>query len=294
MSCVDSVAGSVAVTMGEPIDSESVASSAFAEATAVSRVSATGFVGTVADGWDIFGNANGGYLLAIAARAMAVVAGRPPLTITAHYLAPAGVGPCQIDVSEIRRGRRFVTLSAALSMGDRQILQVLGTFGDQAPPSPDVPFHVAAAPPSLDPWDDSRPSASGEPDPSSPLPAMMHQLDLRLRPADVGFSQGEKSGRAEIAGWFALADHGPLDEIGLLLAADAFAPAIFNLDLPVAWAPTVELTVHIRGIPVEGPLRCTFSTRFLHGGMLEEDGEIWDSADNLVALSRQLALSPRS
>ena len=39
-------------------------------------------------GWDIAGNANGGYLLAVAARALAGATGRPdPVTVTAHYLS---------------------------------------------------------------------------------------------------------------------------------------------------------------------------------------------------------------
>jgi hypothetical protein len=56
------------------------------------------FAGVVQPGWDIGGHANGGYLLAIAGRAMAEVTGRPPLSITAHYLAPAFAGPCVVDV----------------------------------------------------------------------------------------------------------------------------------------------------------------------------------------------------
>ena len=59
------------------------------------------------------------------------------------------------------------------------------------------------------------------------------------------------------------------------------------------WAPTVELTVHIRGVPAPGPLRCSFRSRFVHDGLLDEDGEIWDSTGVLVAQSRQLALIPR-
>ena len=117
---------------------------------------------------------------------------------------------------------------------------------------------------------------------------------MRLRPGDDGFRTGTPTGRAEIAGWFALAAEEPIDEIGLLLVADALAPAIFNSGLPFAWVPTVELTVHIRATPAPGPLRCVFRTRFVAGGMLEEDGEIWDATGTLVAQSRQLALTPRS
>jgi hypothetical protein len=81
--------------------------------------------------------------------------------------------------------------------------------------------------------------------------------------------------------------------IGLLLVADAFPPPIFNTTLPAAWVPTVELTVHVRGVPEPGPLRCWFRSRFVHDGLLDEEGEIWDSTGKLVAQSRQLALLPR-
>jgi Acyl-CoA thioesterase C-terminal domain len=61
----------------------------------------------------------------------------------------------------------------------------------------------------------------------------------------------------------------------------------------VAWTPTVELTAHVRARPAAGWLRCVFTTRFVTGGFLEEDGEVWDETSTLVAQSRQLALIPR-
>ena len=54
--------------------------------------------------------------------------------------------------------------------------------------------------------------------------------------------------------------------------------------------------------PTEGPkpammerlaIRCSFRSRFVHDGLLDEDSEIWDSEGTLVAQSRQLALMPR-
>jgi len=51
--------------------------------------------------------------------------------------------------------------------------------------------------------------------------------------------------------------------------------------------------VTVKVEPVPGWLRCRFTTRFVSGGFLEEDGEIWDGDGRLVAQSRQLALVPR-
>jgi acyl-CoA thioesterase len=54
------------------------------------------------------------------------------------------------------------------------------------------------------------------------------------------------------------------------------------------------LTAHVRARPAPGWLRCVFTTRFVTGGFLEEDGELWDDTGRLVAQSRQLALIPRA
>ena len=97
--------------------------------------------------------------------------------------------------------------------------------------------------------------------------------------SDVGFRTGQPSrGRPRWPGGSRSPTSEPIDAIALLLAADAFPPAVFNTDLPVAWVPTVELTVHVRGVPAPGPLRCEFRTRFVHDGLLDEEGAIWDSS----------------
>jgi hypothetical protein len=238
-------------------------------------------------GWDIGGNANGGYLMAIVARAMAAVTGRPPLSVTGHYLSPGPVGDCVVEVTLVRSGRRMATATGSLKMGDRELLRMLGTFADQ---DPSGVLYTDGAPPILPAYEDCVPAPGPMDD---DVPGLVARLDNRLRPGDEGFRTGAPTGVAEIVGWFDFADRGQIDLFGLLLAADAFPPPIFNADVPASWVPTLELTVHLRAIPVPGPLRCVFKSRFIQGGLLDEDAELWDAAGQMVCQSRQLALIPK-
>jgi acyl-CoA thioesterase len=262
----------------------------FETATAVRRRDDGAYDATIEPGWDIGGNANGGYLIAIAARAMADAVDRPPLSLTAHYLSPGKVGPCVIAVDVLRAGRRMATAAGRLAAGGTDLLALVGTFGEQASGS-DGPSVIDAAPPDLPPIEEC---IRGGPPPGAGESGFGDRVHARYRPADVGFRDGSPSGRAEMAGWFEFSDYHPVDAFGLLLATDAFAPVCFNRpEFPMSWAPTLELTVHVRGVPSPGPLRCLFRSRFMRSGMFEEDGELWDSSGALVAQSRQLALIPR-
>jgi hypothetical protein len=261
----------------------------FATATAVHPAAAGEWTASIQPGWDIAGNANGGYLLAMAARALVGATGRPdPVTVTAHYLSPGQPGSVRIVTAVLKQGRRFATGTAAMYSGDRPLLAVLGTLGDLS--RADGPELVEGGPPEL-----PSPEDCVRLDPAGTFPPpFMGRVDLRIHPDDASFATGRQSGQPRMRGWFRLPDDEPVDSIALLCAVDAFPPTAFNARLPVAWTPTVELTAHVRANPAPGWLRCRFSTRFVTAGFLEEDGEIWDSADRLVGQSRQLALVPRS
>jgi len=264
----------------------------FANTTSVLASSTDGaatYKGEIAPNWDIAGNANGGYLLALAARAMAETVERPhPVSVTCHYLAPAKRGPVTVDTTVVRAGRRFATVQARVS-ADKPLAQLLGMFGDMS--LADEPNLLATAVPPLPPVEDCVKIEAGEP--GGFPPDILRNIDARIHPEDTGAYGEGASGKAQIRGWFRLPNDQPLDTYTLLLAVDAFAPTSFNTGLPVGWTPTLELTAHIRGLPEPGWLRCFFSTRFITGGFLEEDGEIWDSSNRLVAQSRQLSLVAR-
>ena len=260
-------------------------STEFAAATAVHRRDDGAYDARIVDGWDIGGNANGGYVIALAARAMADAVGRPPLSLTAHDLSPGRPGPVVVDVDVIRAGRRMATVAGRVRADTTEILALLGTFAEQVPGGPSV---IVGEPPVLPP---SEQCVSASP----PVESGFHdRIVSSMRPVDAGFRDGHPSGTAEVAGWFELPDADVVDVFALLMATDAFAPVVFNrAEFPLGWSPTLELTVHVRGIPAPGPLRCRFSSRFIADGMFDESGELWDSTGRLVAHSRQLALVPR-
>jgi hypothetical protein len=129
----------------------------------------------------------------------------------------------------------------------------------------------------------------------SPVPPQFTKdIDIRLHPDDVfDIGSGPRDGPAEVRGWFRLPEGELVDPAGLAFVCDAFPPAIFNSSLPVGWTPTIDLAVQIRDRGSQGLLACRFTTRHVTGGLLEEDGEVWNPDGGLVALSRQLALVPR-
>lgn len=267
-----------------------------AEASAVSELGPGVYRGEVHDGWDIGGNANGGYLIAIAARAMLLATDRDdPVTVTSHYLRPGRPGPVDIAVEVVKEGKRFSTARATMTAADgTPILTVLGTFGSVPGPGDDAgPTFLDGRPPDL-PDPDQCLRRADRARTEGPPQSFAERLGVSLHPEDARFEEGGRSGRAEIRGWFELLDDEPIDTVALLLATDAFPPTVFNIDIPVAWVPTVELTTHVRGRPAPGPLACRFATRFVQNGFLEEESEVWDRAGRLVAQSRQLALLPRA
>lgn len=243
-------------------------------------------------GWAIGKALNGGYLLAVLGRALGQsLPHRDPFTVTAHYLSATSAGPAVILTDTARAGRTVSTGSARLLQKDRngeevERLRVLATFGDLDSLTDDI--RTSAKPPAMPPREQCL-SAADSPDASpSAVPEMSHRLDIRLDPATCGWALGSPSGRGEMRAWLELIDGRDPDPLSLLMAVDALPPTGFDLGL-TGWVPTVELTVHVRCRPAPGPLRVSIVTRNLAGGFLEEDAEVWDSADRLVAQSRQLA-----
>lgn len=275
--------------------------SRFEHDTAVTAIGGGRYQGAIDPGWAVIDGAapNGGYVMAIAARAMRDPLPHPdPVTLTAHFLAPPEPGQVDIDIEVIRTGRRHSTVTARLHQGDRERVRLLGTFADLATVTGDD-HRVDRLPPSWPPVDQcvdaTADGASRAQDGGYPAPPILLRFDHRMPAALTTWAQGQPLGRGEVGGYVDWADAGVMDTLGLLTVADCYPPAVFNTgDSSLGWVPTIELTVQIRRRPAPGYLTTRFTTEAITaGGYLEEDGELWDADGHLVALSRQLALAPR-
>jgi hypothetical protein len=89
-------------------------------------------------------------------------------------------------------------------------------------------------------------------------------------------------------GYVRLREHRDPDALLLALAVDALPPVVFGLGA-TGWAPTVEMTWHMRAVPAPGPLQVSTWARQVSAGWFDEEGEVFDAAGRLVAQSRQLA-----
>jgi Thioesterase-like superfamily len=237
-------------------------------------------------GWTVAGRPNGGYLLALAARAALAAVGQPhPLAVSAHFLTPPDPGPAELEVRVLRAGRNLSTARVTLSQEGVARLEALVTAG-RLDPDATPGWRRATGPAGLTPVEACVP---GRPElPGGARADLLDHLDLRLDPATAGWFAGRPAGRLEMRGWVRFSDGRAADPLALLQAVDALPPTSFDLGLP-SWAPTVELTVYLRGVPAPGWLACVVRGQLWQGGWFDEEAEVWDSAGRLVAQSRQFA-----
>jgi len=259
---------------------------------AVSRQDDGTWAVDLAPGWQVGGGLNGGYLLAVIGNALrhTFPAKPDPIAVSAYYLSATTPGPATIDVDVRREGGSVATAAADLRQGEDARITALATYGDLARLGDDV--RTTAEEPHLPPPDECVPNSMAPPEVRAIAP-LIDRFDMRFHPDHIGWAIGEPSGDGVLSAWFRLVDGREPDPIELLLVVDALPPVTFDLGM-MGWAPTLELTAHVRARPAPGWLKVRHATRNLAGGMFEEDCEVWDSAGRLVAQSRQLARQPRA
>lgn len=255
--------------------------SQFARETAVEPIGEGLYRGELVEGWRIGEVPNGGYVLAVAGRALRAALPHPdPLSVNAFYLAPTRLGPIDCRVQILRIGGSTSFAEVGMYQDGELKVKVTAAFTDHE--RLDGQSWSALERPHYPPWEDCAPTPQKGVE-------FRQRAELRLVSGRGVFSGRTTDGSGEFCAWVGHRDGSAPDVIGLLMFADALPPPLFTVYGPVGWVPTVELTVQVRGHPAPGPLQARLSSRVLTRGVVEEDGQFWDSSGALVALSRQTA-----
>lgn len=261
----------------------------FDSATEVVRVGENRYAVELDPGYLIGTAMNGGYLMAVLQRsALAESDHLHAVSSSYHFHRPASSGPAEIETRVLKRGRTVTTVQTTLFQEGRTILT--GTLAT-ATLDPHAEPRYAAPQPAIPPQHQCRrvdPRQSHLPD-----DGFLARVDVDFSPDSYAALARERTVTTpELCGYVDLSarDGGSAkDPLAFLpLAVDALPP-IVSLLVDWSWAPTVELTWHLRAIPEPGPLAFRSTCALVSDGWFDENVDLWDVRGRLVAQSRQLA-----
>jgi acyl-CoA thioesterase len=230
-----------------------------------------------------FGGTHGGYVTALALRAMAAHVGDPartPRSLTSHLLARVRPGAVQLFPRTDRTGETISSAALSMQQDGRVVATALATFGK---PRQSAAYLGLAMP-------DVPPAAECRPLIDKPVADARAGLLVEHRPAapPLPLSGGE---RAEIVVWMRLIEDRPVDAFSATMLADAAPPALYGwLTEPVAM-PSMEIAIQFATLEVAGAdvwLLGRFRTSYAASGYAVEDGELWAESGELLLQSRQL------
>ncbi len=253
----------------------------------------------VAPGYSIVGKTNGGYALALAAKAAVASLGEQtrhsePLAIAGSYLASAPAEPVDLVVQVLRAGRSTSVCDVRMQSVDASQVYLVASVTCGA-----LPGVGETQPHSL-------PRPADMPDPADCMLLTRHGagFDVRLMdeleeycdPAGLGWIVSRPRGVGEIRAWVRFVDGRQFDPVALVLAVDALPPATFDLGQG-GWTPTIQLSALLRAQPAPGRLLVRQVARCIAAGTgpsrrtatVDETCDVWDSTGALVATGHQLA-----
>jgi hypothetical protein len=264
----------------------------FTTAMALREIDADGvyrvYEGELNKHWTIGPKVHGGAMIALCANAARTAHGGPvePVAVSANFLSAPDPGPMRLVTSMRKRGRRISVVDVELVQGERAAVHAVITLGE---PEHLVPPLLSANPVvglmDPEPPDGVQPIGPGHR--LAGLVNLAEGCEVRtllstLEPTD---------GRAPvIQNWVRPRGVAP-DVLFALMCGDVSAPVSFAVNR-TGWAPTVQFTAYLRGLPADGWLRVVATCVQIGQDWFDEDHTVVDSAGRIVVQSRQLAMVP--
>ncbi|MGW4473581.1 thioesterase family protein [Nonomuraea sp. NPDC004354] len=255
----------------------------FDEATQAIRIDEGVYDVCLDPGYSIGGPLNGGYLMAVLLRAAVDASPHAhPVSTAVQFLRAPRPGPAKVVVEPLKAGGTAAFARVRLVQDDVAQLESLVTTATLTDVEPIYADKSVIGMPDI-----AECGTLPDPKPESGM-TLNAQLEMRFDPPTIGWLHGRPTGRPEARAYFRMAEPQDPDPFVLALAVDALPPVVFSAGQR-GWAPTVDLTWHLRALPAPGWLTLLGSGRLVADGWFDEEVEVWDSAGRLVAQSRQLA-----
>ncbi len=287
-------------------------STRFADAMALTRVSSNEavsvFEGVLNKHWTIGEKVHGGAMLALSAKAARTalssddgeddptgderlreeqLIGIQPIAVSGSFLWAPDPGAMRVVCTVRKRGRRVSLVDVELGQGGKTAVRSVMTLADPehdvAPllsVNPVVALMTPDPPPGLEPIGPGHPMAD--------IVHLAHGCDIR--PSLTTMAPRADGGPPVIEYWVRPREGSP-DVLFALLCGDVSAPVTFGVNR-FGWAPTVQLTAYLRGIPADGWLRVMCTTMQIGQDWFDEDHLVVDCEGRIIVQSRQLALVP--
>ena len=276
-------------------------STLFADAMALTPEAHGVYHGELNEHWTIGPKVHGGAMLSLCANAARMEhsegqgddpgdrasGAAQPIAVTANYLWAPDPGPMRLVTSVRKRGRRVSLVEVELMQGDRTAVRTSVTLGEPehhvAPLlsfNPVVPLMTPEPPPGLAPIG-----------PGHPMADIVHLAEgCDIRPALTTYGPRSDGGPPVIEMWVRPRDSAP-DILFALMCGDVSAPVTFAVNR-TGWAPTVQLTAYLRGLPADGWLRVMCTTMQIGQDWFDEDHVVVDCEGRIIVRTRQLAMVP--
>ena len=277
-------------------------STLFSDAMSLRPVSDGVYVGELNKIWTIGPKLHGGALLSLCAAAARTAHGGEvqPISVSANYLSAPSPGEMRLETFVRKRGRRVSVVDIELIGRDRtrdersreeqkaavHAVVTLGQPEHLVPPllsaNPVVSLMSPEPPPEIEPIG-----------PGHPMYGTVNYWEgVDVRPLMSTVPDGPSpDGRPPVIQIWARPRGTAPDILFALMCGDVSTPVAFAVGRR-GWAPTVQLTAYLRGLPADGWLRVMATTTQIGQDWFDEDHLVVDCEGRIIVQTRQLALVP--
>ncbi|MGH3557720.1 MAG: thioesterase family protein [Mycobacterium sp.] len=246
------------------------------------------FEGELNKHWTIGPKVHGGAMLALCANAARTAHGDgvEPVAVSGSFLWAPDPGPMRLLTSIRKRGRRISVVDVELNQGDRTAVHAVITLGE--------PEHLAppllSANPVVGLMAPEPPADVAPIGPGHPMAGLVHLAEgCDVRP--VVSTLEPTDGRPPMIQMWVRPRGAAPDVLFALMCGDVSAPVSFAVNR-TGWAPTVQLTAYLRGLPADGWLRVVCTCVQIGQDWFDEDHTVVDCEGRIVVQTRQLAMVP--